>query len=309
MSAENPLLDAARTAVKPTWVAALLATRPKTLTASLTPVATAAALLSAQGVAVSSWLILMAAVSALLIQIGTNLANDALDFRKGADTAERLGPARATQAGWLRDSQVLTLAHVAFALAVLAGIPLMIQGGWVIALIGAASIACGYWYTAGPYSIAYTGLGDLFVLLFFGLFAVGGVVFLHTGDVNGEAVLAGLQVGALSAVLLAVNNLRDLEEDRRSGKRTLPVRFGAGFGRLEVLALVTLNFGLQLLWWHSYQSPAMLLPFAALPIGVHLVGEIYRHEPSAYYNRLLAEAALLHLVFGLALIVALLLQT
>ena len=308
MSVESPSLEAAPASAKPAWLAALLAIRPKTLTASLTPVAMAAALLSAQGVKVSPWLILLAGLSALLIQIGTNLANDALDFRKGADTAARLGPTRVTQAGWLRDSQVLLLAHLAFALAVLAGIPLIIEGGWVIALIGAASIACGYWYTAGPYPIAYVGLGDLFVLLFFGLFAVGGVTYLHTGGIDGQALLAGLQVGALSAVLLAVNNLRDVEEDRRAGKRTLPVRLGIGFGRLEVMALVTLTFGLQLLWWNSYQSTAMLLPFAALPIAVHLVGEVYRHEPSAYYNRLLAEAALLHLWFGVTLAVALLLQ-
>jgi 1,4-dihydroxy-2-naphthoate octaprenyltransferase len=293
---------------KPGWLAALLATRPKTLTASITPVAVAGALLTAQGVRVSPSLLIPAGLSALLIQIGTNLANDAFDYRKGADTAARLGPTRATQAGWLSADQVLGLSHLAFALAVLAGLPLVLHGGWPIAVVGSAAVACGYGYTAGPCPIAYLGLGDLFVLLFFGPVAVVGVSYLHTAIIDPQAALTGLQIGALAAVLLAVNNLRDVDEDRRSGKRTLAVRAGAPTVRALIVALLTFAFAVQLVWWHNYQSAAMLLPLLALPLAFTLLQALYRHPPSDFYNRLLARAAALHLVFGATFVAALLAQ-
>lgn len=279
----------------------LLAFRPKTLTAALVPCVAGTALVKAVGLSWDGWVLFYALAASFLIQIGTNLVNDAVDFKKGADTEKRIGPQRITQAGILSAKQVMMLGSLCFLLAVLCGVPLVIKGGWVIVAIGIASVLMGYSYTAGPFPLAYLGLGDLFVILFFGLLAVMGVVFLNTGSWLSEAFVLGLQIGLHATVLIAINNLRDRSGDILVNKKTLAVRFGVKFSRWEIAALCFLPFVLNVYWWmEGYKIPAMLSLFA-LPLAVKITKNVFSTEPSAAYNKFLGQAAGLHLIFGLLL--------
>ena len=174
-----------------------------------------------------------ALLGALLIQIGTNLSNDYFDFVKGADTEERLGPARATQAGWIRPEIILRSSLLVFAAAIIIGIFLVLRGGWPIVLIGIASVICGILYTGGPYPLAYLGLGEIFVVIFFGPVATLGTYYVQALEFSKEVFIAGLAPGLLSTALIAVNNLRDIPTDIKARKRTLAVRFGYRFARIE----------------------------------------------------------------------------
>ena len=176
---------------------------------------------------------LAALLGALLIQIGTNLSNDYFDFVKGADTEERLGPARATQAGWIRPEIILRSSLLVFAAAVIIGIFLVLRGGWPIILIGIASVICGILYTGGPYPLAYLGLGEVFVVIFFGPVATLGTYYVQALEFSKEVFIAGLAPGLISTALIAVNNLRDIPTDIKARKRTLAVRFGYRFARIE----------------------------------------------------------------------------
>jgi 1,4-dihydroxy-2-naphthoate octaprenyltransferase len=277
----------------------LLAARPKTLTASLAPVLLGTGL--ATGFSpepVPLQLAALALASALCIQVGTNLVNDAADFEKGADTAERLGPTRVTQSGLLRGSHVMIGAGAFFLVAALLGIPLIVAGGIPILVIGSLSIVAGYAYTAGPFPLAYLGLGEVFVMLFFGVAAVKGMAYVLTGHgLWPWAEVAALQVGLQSSALLAVNNCRDIEGDRRVGKRTLAARCGLRFARVEIAALVAAPYLLGLAWLTAGRPWAALLPLATLPIAVRLVRGVWRELPSRAFNRFLAQTALLQLLF------------
>ena len=176
---------------------------------------------------------LAALLGALLIQIGTNLSNDYFDFVKGADTEERLGPARATQAGWIRPEIILRSSLLVFAAAVIIGIFLVLRGGWPIVLIGIASVICGILYTGGPYPLAYLGLGEIFVVIFFGPVATLGTYYVQALEFSKEVFIAGLAPGLISTALIAVNNLRDIPTDIKARKRTLAVRFGYRVARIE----------------------------------------------------------------------------
>ena len=176
---------------------------------------------------------LAALLGALLIQIGTNLSNDYFDFVKGADTEERLGPARATQAGWIHPEIILRSSLLVFAAAVIIGIFLVLRGGWPIVLIGIASVICGILYTGGPYPLAYLGLGEVFVVIFFGPVATLGTYYVQALEFSKEVFIAGLAPGLISTALIAVNNLRDIPTDIKARKRTLAVRFGYRFARIE----------------------------------------------------------------------------
>jgi 1,4-dihydroxy-2-naphthoate polyprenyltransferase len=279
------------------WV---LACRPRTLTAAAAPVVAGTGLAVFTGPEVRWSIALLALLAAGAIQIATNLFNDALDFQKGADTGARLGPVRVTQSGLIPASRVLAGGGVASLVALACGIPLVITGGWPIVVIGLASLALAYGYTGGPYPLAYHGLGEVFVLVFFGLVAVGGVYYLHTDLWNVDALVAGLEMGCLATALLAVNNLRDVESDRKSGKRTLAVRLGVGFGRLEILVMCLLPFGLNG-WWLPRSLVAALLPWLVLPLAVAVVRAVLATEPGAAYNRILARTALLELAFAVLL--------
>lgn len=219
------------------WRAWLLASRPRTLWAAFVPVLIGTAMAFADGRV--HWLAAACALFAsLAIQIGTNFVNDYSDFAKGADTSSRKGPLRVTQAGLLSRKAVMAGALLSFTVATIAGIYLIVRGGWPILAIGILSIASGYLYTAGPKPLGYMGLGDLLVLIFFGPVAVAGTYFVQALEMNWIVVVAGFAPGLLSVALLSVNNLRDVVEDEAAGKRTLAVRFGARFARWEYIFCV-----------------------------------------------------------------------
>jgi 1,4-dihydroxy-2-naphthoate polyprenyltransferase len=225
-----------------TWRIWLAASRPRTLPAALAPVLAASALAWRDEV-----LVIPAALAclafALLIQIGTNFANDYYDFVKGADTEARVGPKRAVAAGWVRPATMKYAMIAVFAAAFVAGLALLPYGGWPLILVGVASIACGVAYTGGPYPLGYNGLGDVFVFIFFGLVAVGATYYVQAGELVAETWWLGAGIGALAANILVVNNYRDVETDRGAGKRTLVVRFGRRFARWQF----TLSHGLAVL--------------------------------------------------------------
>ncbi len=211
----------------------ILAIRPKTLAAGITPVIIGSAIAYGDGLFhLPSALACL--TGALLIQIATNLSNDYFDFKKGAD-ANRIGPARVTQAGLIKSQLVLFTALLAFVLAGLISLYLIDRAGMSIAIIAAAAIISGLLYTAGPRPLGYLGLGELFVFIFFGPVAVGATYFVQTLDLNWAVVIAGFAPGFLSCAILAVNNLRDIDGDRRAGKMTLAVRWGRSFAISEYL--------------------------------------------------------------------------
>ncbi len=279
-------------------MALFLATRPKTLVAGFVPVAVGSAVAFREG-KFSLLPALGALIGALLIQIGTNLFNDAYDFKRGADTGDRLGPPRATQQGWLTPSAVMRAAIGCFALAFLVGLYLVSVAGWPLLIVGIVSLIAGYAYTGGPFPLAYHGLGDVFVLVFFGLVAVGGTAFVLTQAVTPLSVLAGVPVGALGVALLAVNNTRDVKTDGAANKRTLVVRFGVGFGRAEYVAMLIVAaivpVGLVLL---GLATPWVLGSLLASVFAVSPLRLVLR-ESGPVLNQALAGTARLQLVYGL----------
>lgn len=285
--------------------AVLLAARPKTLTAAAVPVMVGTALAAAAGVGIRWELAGLALLGAGAIQIGTNLYNDLLDHARGADTHERLGPVRVTQAGLLTPGQVRLAAGASFLVAVACGIPLVAAGGWPILVLGVLSLLFGYAYTGGPLPLAYNGLGEIFVLAFFGFGAVGGTFWLHAGRLVPAVAVAAVQVGSLACGLLAVNNLRDVEEDTRAGKGTLAVRLGTWFGRLEIAAFTCGPFAIGAVWAAAEQYRAAGLPLLALPLAAGVLWIVLRERPGPRYNIALALAAALQLAFGLLLSIGL----
>jgi 1,4-dihydroxy-2-naphthoate octaprenyltransferase len=250
------------------WV---LATRPKTLTAAAAPVVAGTGLAALHGAA-AALPALAALVGALLIQVGTNLANDYYDYVRGGDTHERVGPLRVTQAGVLDPSAVKRAMLAVLAAAFLVGVYLVWVGGWPIAVLGLASLACAVLYTGGPWPLAYHGLGDVFVFAFFGLGAVGGTYWVQALRWNPEAMLAGSGMGALITAILVVNNLRDIPTDARAGKRTLAVRIGVGATRAEyallmIGALVVPPVGVAAYAWPRASLAALLVaPLCVRPL-------------------------------------------
>lgn len=246
----------------------LLASRPKTLPAAIMPVllGTACAM---RGGAIDGWIFACVLCSAMAIQIGTNFANDFADFKSGADTSERLGPTRVTQAGLLSPGAVKVGANVAFLLAFLCGIPLMLKGGWPIVAIGLAGISCGWAYTSGPYPLGYNGLGELAVMLFFGFAAVMGTAYLLTGAWSALSAVVSVVPACHAAALLAANNLRDLDTDAAAGKHTLAVRFGRTFARWEFAVLLLLPFAVPLYLVSAEPCSAwLLLPLLTMPVAL-----------------------------------------
>jgi 1,4-dihydroxy-2-naphthoate polyprenyltransferase len=280
-----------------TW---LLAARPKTLTAAVVPVVVGTGLALGQGMAVL-WPALAALGGAVLIQIGTNLTNDYYDFRKGADTHERLGPTRVTQSGLIAPQTVLAAGAACFTLAIVIGIFLVARGGWPFVVIGLASVLAGWAYTGGPYPLGYHGLGDLFVMVFFGLVAVPGTFYAQALQLVPAVWPAAVAVGATGTMILVVNNLRDLGTDARAGKRTLVVRFGGGFGRAEYVALLLLALAMPLLMVaRGWARPTVLLSLLALPLAWPPLSRVLRSTGAAL-NPALGTTARFQAAFGLLL--------
>ncbi len=276
----------------------VLAARPKTLPAAVVPVWAGCVLAYRLAGEWDGWLAFCTVMGAVWIQVATNFFNDAIDADKGADTEARLGPVRATASGRLSRGTVYVSAVVCLLVAAGFGWQLVVARGWPLVVIGVPSFYLAYGYTGGPFPLAYKGLGELFVILFFGLVAVAGTVFVQTGVWYWQAVVLGVAVGCLSAVLISVNNLRDVDEDRMNGKNTLAVKWGRG-------AVVALVCGMTAA---AYVGVAVLcgegadgwffLP--ALLLGLVIVRSVWRHPPGVVYNRFLALSALQLVLFATA---------
>jgi 1,4-dihydroxy-2-naphthoate octaprenyltransferase len=233
-----------------------------------------------------------------LLQVGANFANDVFDFERGADTADRLGPQRATQQGWITPAQMKRAMWLAFAAATLTGLYLTYVAGWPVLALGLVSIAAAYLYTGGPHPYGYLGLGDLAVFLFFGLGAVAGTYFVQALTVSQLALAASVPIGALATAILVVNNLRDIETDARAGKRTLAVRLGDGATRVYYFVLLGVAYLVPLLlWWRGLADAWVMLPWASLPLALPLAARM-RHERGLALNGCLVRTARLEVVFG-----------
>ncbi|MCB9738380.1 MAG: 1,4-dihydroxy-2-naphthoate polyprenyltransferase [Deltaproteobacteria bacterium] len=281
------------------WIAAL---RPKTLPAAFGPVALGVALAAAEG-AVEPLIATLCAAGALLLQIASNLANDAFDTLKGADGPDRLGPTRAAAAGWLTPRQLLLATALTIAAALGVGAVLILRGGWPIALIGLSGAAAAVLYTGGPRPLGYLGLGDALVFLYFGLCAVGGTVWVHGVEPTAATWLVASGAGALATAILVVNNLRDRASDARAGKRTLAVRLGARTTRLQHSVLCGVAFAVSpLAWLLGLGDAHWMLAWLAAPLGIATTAAVWRTDGAAL-NPLLGRTAQLGLLWSLLLAV------
>lgn len=278
-----------------------LALRPWSFTISLAPIFAGTSLAILDGHGAQLGLAVAALAASILIHGGTNLQNDVGDFRRGADGAGRIGPPRATTEGWLPAAQVQLAAILCFVLAFVPGAYLVVQGGWPIVAIGLASIAAGAVYTAGPRPVAYSGWGEAFVILFFGLVAVGGMYYLHAGTIGAAALLGGAALGLLAAAVLVVNNLRDIDSDRRIGKNTLAVRCGVRFTLMEYALLLHAPFALVLVLAGLEGGIGLLAPLLLLPWALLLYLRVRRTPSGAWLNGALASTAKLGLAFAILL--------
>lgn len=278
------------------WLAAI---RPKTLSLSLIPVLLGTALAYADTGNIF-WLPMSGAMlAAMFIQIGTNLHNDVADFERGTDTSSRLGPLRATAQGWISPQHVRSASLLSFACAFALGIYLVSVGGWPILVLGLVSLTAGAAYSAGPFPISSSPLGELFVFVFFGLAAVGGSYYLQTLTLNQDAILGGSAMGLLAAAVLVVNNYRDSETDAASGRRTLAVLMGPSLSKMEYALLILIPFGLLLLMELAQTKGSIfLLPWLTLSWALYLIYRIYALPKGRQLNTLLAQTALLQLGFG-----------
>jgi 1,4-dihydroxy-2-naphthoate octaprenyltransferase len=281
------------------WRAWVIASRPRTLPAAVAPVIVGAAVAIHDGVFQPA-AALAALFAALMIQIGSNFANDLGDFRRGTDRVGRVGPTRVTTAGLLSPEQVKAGMVVVFGLAALAGAYLVAVGGWPILFIGVTSIVAAVAYTIGPLPFGYYGLGDLAVFVFFGLVAVIGVYYVQALTVTPLAVLAAVPMGCLITGILVVNNIRDADTDRAAGKRTLAVLFGRSGARVEYVALIIGAYAVPFVLWLALDlRPIVLLPVLTLPLALRLVRTVLS-VVGPPLNRALAGTAQLAVLFALA---------
>ncbi len=293
---EAPFAETDRPTAPTAWWYAI---RPRTLGLAAGPVIVGVALACLETGRIQWEAFLACLVGALLIQIGTNLHNDALDFLKGGDDARRLGPRRASASGWLPAEQVRAGALASFGLAALVGLYLVWLGGWPILAIGLGSILAGLAYSGGPKPIAFSALGELFVFVFFGLVAVLGSAYLQGAALSLAGLAAAAALGLLAAAVLTVNNHRDRDADRAAGRITLAHRLG-GRGTEALFAALLLVPFLLLVPLAGVAAP-LALPALLLPWAVILVRDFRRHGPSPALNRTLAQTARLHLLFALLL--------
>lgn len=277
---------------------AAAALRPATLWVSVVPVVVGSAQAAADGV-FRAGPAAAALAGALLIQAGTNLVNDAADAASGADDAARVGPARATQRGWLSERQVWAAAAACFLLAAAPGGYLIAVAGWPLLLVGVVSILSGIAYTAGPYPLGYAGLGDAFVLVFFGGVAVTGTYYVQARTVTPEVAFLAAPVGLLATAILVVNNLRDRVGDARASKRTLVVRFGERFGRRQYAACLLLAYGLPAGAVAAGLAPVgWLLPWLSAPLALRQGRALLGETDGAALNPHLGATARLQMIYG-----------
>jgi 1,4-dihydroxy-2-naphthoate octaprenyltransferase len=281
-----------------------MAIRIPTLPAAVVPVFVGSAIAYKLG-SFQLLVFLAALIASICIQIGTNLANDYFDAKKGADTEERLGPTRVTHTGLIAPDTVRNAMLLSFLLAAICGVYLIVVGGWPILVIGLFSIASGIMYTGGPFPLGYNGLGDLFTFVFFGLIAVIGTTFVHTGSFSNLALFASLPVGMLVTAIIVVNNVRDVHTDRKANKRTLAVLLGERFARSEYAVLVIGAYVVLLIGWlMQLASTWIFLPFLTIPLAVPLVKAMWT-QSGRVLNPILGGTGRLHMIFGVLLTIAL----
>jgi 1,4-dihydroxy-2-naphthoate octaprenyltransferase len=286
----------------------LMAARVRTLPASIAPVLV--------GTALAGWAgtfhplrFVAALIGAMFIQVGTNLSNDYSDARRGADTEDRLGPVRVTAGGLVPPSRVLVATYLSFGVAVLAGAYLIVVAGWELLVVGAASILAGVLYTGGPRPYGYEGLGEVFVFLFFGIVAVAGSYFVQVKHLDWEAFALAVPVGLVAAGILVVNNFRDLDTDRRAGKRTLAVRLGRQRTRVMFAGIIYLAYLLTPVTWVFGPLRAWLfLPWLTLPLAATVVRTVRNRTDGPSLNEALAQTGMLQLTFCMLLAAGLLLS-
>ncbi len=275
------------------WV---MAARVRTLPAAVAPVLVGTSLALGAG-HFNALAFVAALLGAVFIQVGTNLSNDYSDARRGADSEDRLGPVRVTAGGLAPPTQVLAATYASFGLAVLCGIYLVAVAGWELIAVGAASILAGVLYTGGPRPYGYEGLGEVFVFLFFGVVAVTGSYFVQVQELPWQAFGCAVPVGLLASAILVVNNVRDIDTDRRAGKRTLAVRLGRARTRDLYTAMLAAAFASAPVLWALGMSPWLLLSWAAIPLAVRLIGIVRTRVDGPSLNGALARTGALQLLF------------
>ena len=285
-----------------------MAARLRTLPAAIAPVMVGTALAGFQHID-HPLRLLAALLGAIFIQVGTNLSNDYSDARRGADAEDRLGPVRVTAGGLVPPRQVLIATYVSFGLAVLAGIYLIVVAGWLLLVIGVASLIAGVLYTGGPRPYGYEGLGEVFVFLFFGVVAVAGSYFVQVRHLDWEAFALSVPVGLLASAILVVNNVRDIDTDRRAGKRTLAVRLGRARARNMFATIIYLAFILvPVTWVFGPLKPWVLLAWLTLPLAAQVVRAVRNRTDGPSLNQALAQTGMLQLAFCVLLSAGLLLS-
>ena len=276
------------------WV---LASRPKTLLAAFVPVLVGTAIAYQDGMLkpVSAFISLLCAI---LIQVGTNFVNDLFDHISGKDTEERVGPTRVLASGLITSNEMKLGIIITFTITFLIGLYLVFTAGWVVLLIGVLSIIAGIGYTAGPYPLAYNGLGDIFVFIFFGIIGTVGTYYVQTLEVTGFVFWASIPVGALITNILVINNFRDIEEDKSNGKNTLAVKLGRRFTQLQYVIFMILSYLVLFIVFITFKSsPWVFLPILTLPLSIKLVKMIFTVRGQAL-NKTLELTAKLSALYG-----------
>jgi len=276
----------------------LLASRPKTLLASIVPVMVGTALAINVG-KFNLFVTLVALVCSLLIQVGTNFTNDLYDYLKGTDTTSRKGPLRALSNGLITVKEMKIGIVITFTSAFFLGLYLVYVGGIIILIIGILSIIAGLAYTAGPYPLAYKGLGDIFVFMFFGLIGTLGTYYLHTSELSIPAFLSSVSVGALTTNILVVNNYRDIEEDRQAGKNTLAVKLGKTFTQYQFIFLILVSFLTPLVLFLFFDFKIWIfLPYLTLPVAYNITNMLFTLD-GIQLNKTLELTAKLSALYGI----------
>ena len=281
------------------------AARPKTLPAAIIPILLGSFL--ANSLSYESDLILLISIllSAICIQIATNFFNDALDNIKGADTLNRIGPKRISASGEL-SSQSLIIAGITFCfMAITFSLPIVVARGVPIIIIGLVGLILSYCYTGGPWPLAYKGLGELFVILFFGIVSVTGTFYIFSGELNFHAILLGIQSGLLCSVIIAINNARDIEEDKETGKLTLAARYGIIFAKFEILTLSILPYLIGLFWMNLGFIKTAIIPIIGLPFSLIIALIVMKTKPSKSYNKYLGLSVVAYSNFAILVIISL----
>jgi 1,4-dihydroxy-2-naphthoate polyprenyltransferase len=293
--------------MRESWQRWWIASRPRTLTMSVTPVAVGAALAWSQGFAADWPVFVLTLACAMLIQVATNLLNDVSDFERGNDRADRVGPLRITASGLATAGEVRRAVVIVFAAAAVTGLYLVWVGGAAILALGAFSLVAGWAYSGGAKPISHGVLGEWWVMLFFGVIAVTGSHYLQAHEWSGLALLFGIAIGAMASAVLLLNNYRDLEPDRAAGRRTLALAIGPERSQWLFAALVLLPFALPAwLAWQDTGQRTLWLSWLALPLLVYVALRMRRLTGTAL-NPVLGQTALAQLVFGALLVLGLML--